>query len=70
MVSSFNLGGSYKVVKCDACPKLVGRVGVAKSFKQEDNTRVHLSFGKGRPPVGRPEYFTNEELEVVVNEGQ
>jgi len=30
MVSSFNLGGSYKVVKCDACPKLVGRVGVAK----------------------------------------
>ena len=58
----FNVGDSVKVVNCDSCNAVVGKVGVVKLL---DGDKVQLSFGRGRPKKGTPEWFNTDMLSSV-----
>lgn len=60
-----NSGDTVRVVRCEACPVIVGREAVVRGVDENDSNRFVLSFGKGRPPAGRPHSFLPEDLEVV-----
>lgn len=64
--TQFANGDFVRVVRCDNCEKLVGKVATIKSV--EENGRVRLSFGRGRPCKGQPEFFDVNDLEGVSNE--
>jgi len=49
-------GDSVSVVSCPECEILQGKVGVVKEVN-ESGDKVRISFGKGRPQKGRPEWF-------------
>jgi hypothetical protein len=58
-------GDSVSVVSCPECEILQGKVGVVKEVN-EAGDKVRISFGKGRPQKGRPEWFNVSGLQVSV----
>lgn len=62
---TFALGSAVKVVRCEICPGVVGRVANIKA--EADDGRFQLNFGRGRPQRMRPEFFNADDLELVNN---
>ena len=60
----FKVKDVVRVLKCDGCPGVVGREGSIKGLS-EDGSSVSISFGKGRPQRGRPEFFPTGDLALV-----
>lgn len=54
-----------RVVRCEICPAAVNKTAKIKGFVGDDSTMVSLNFGKGRPPLGRPEFFPIIDLTNV-----
>ncbi len=61
-----NIGDKVKVLRCDKCEAVVNRVVRIKGTN--DNGMFRLDFGRGRPNKGRPEYFDENDLELVEEE--
>lgn len=59
------VGDTVKVVRCDACEVVIGKLATVRSFSEEDSNLVALSFGKGRPQQGRPHFFNVADLLFV-----
>lgn len=55
-------GKTVKVVRCDLCPNVVGKLATVKDVGENG---ARLSFGRGRPQKNRPEFFNTQDLEVV-----
>ena len=67
MFMDFKVGEVVRVVKCDVCSGVVGKIGRIKGLS-ENGDAVSLSLGKGRPQRGRPEYFPVGDLALVTKE--
>lgn len=65
----FKVGEVVRVVRCDVCSGVVGKIGRIKSLSENGDT-VSLSLGKGRPQRGRPEYFPMADLALVTKEAE
>ena len=52
---------TVKIVKCDVCPKVIGKVVKVVEFK--DDGSVVVKYGKGRPQSGRPSMFQPCDIE-------
>jgi len=63
----FKVKDVVRVVKCECCAGVVGKTGSVKSLS-ENGESVSISFGKGRPQRGRPEYFPVGDLALVTKE--
>ena len=69
------IGDRVRNVKCDVCPKAVGKIGkIVKlntreldvaSVSDTEISSVELKFGKGRPQLNRPSVFACEDLVLV-----
>jgi len=59
------VGDIIRVLRCEACESVVGKSGKVRCFKEDDTNMVSVSFGKGRPQVGRPYFFPVSDLEVI-----
>lgn len=60
------VGSLVKIINCSQCTDLIGKVVSVKSV--EEDGRVRLSFGRGRPRKGQPEFFSQDDVEGVNNE--
>lgn len=61
-----NVGDVVRINKCDHCPSVVGKCAVVKSFVDRNGQKAaELRFGRGRPPVDRPNVFDMTDLSVV-----
>lgn len=61
-IFNFNVGDNVRVVSCEKCPLIVDKVGTVKEITENG---IRVSFGKGRPPKGRPEFFNFTDLSLV-----
>lgn len=52
-------GDCVVVRQCEACPKVVGKTAKVKAVVADG---VVLSFGRGRPQLGRPSVFSVSDL--------
>lgn len=57
-------GDTVFVVSCSACPAVATRNAIVKEIDEAGNM-VRLSFGKGRPQKGRPEWHNVSDLQIV-----
>lgn len=58
-----NIGSRVKIVKCDVCPKVVGKIAKVKAVWE--NGSVELQFGRGRPQKDRPTAYSVNDLDMV-----
>lgn len=63
----FKVKDVVRVVKCECCAGVIGKTGSVKGLS-EDGGSVSISFGKGRPQRGRPEFFPTDDLALVTKE--
>lgn len=61
-MSELKTGDSVVVRKCEVCPKVVGKTAKVKAVVAEGAV---LSFGRGRPQLGRPSVFRVADLSLV-----
>jgi hypothetical protein len=61
------VGDNVRIDKCESCPKLVGRTVVIKSINPDgpDGARLYVSYGRGRPQTGRPEFLFIDDVSLV-----
>lgn len=59
-----NVNDRVRIVSCNGCKKLVGKVYPIKSV---DNQRIELNYGRGRPIAGRPRFHDMNNLELFVD---
>ena len=59
-----NVGDKVRIVKCDVCPKIVGKTGVITKFYEEGSS-IEINFGKGRPQLGRPNAYPLDSVVLV-----
>ncbi len=60
-----NVGDQVRIVKCEECPKVVGKTVKVTEIQTVDQGEgigrvgvgVKVSFGRGRPQLGRPNEF-------------
>ncbi len=57
-------GDTVFVISCAACPSVALRNAIVKEV-DEVGSMVRLSFGKGRPQKGRPEWYNISDLRIV-----
>lgn len=66
------IGDKVKIVKCEVCPKVVGKVAkvtmIAITEGPDGGDCVEVKFGKGRPQKNRPNEFFVNEVVLVTNE--
>jgi len=62
---SFKVGDSVRILRCDACSKVIGKV--VTIMKAEQDT-FEVKFGRGRPQTGRPSVFQASDLGAVVDD--
>lgn len=64
------VGDQVRVVKCDVCPKVVGKTGkIVKLNGSGDAESANVSFGRGRPEKGRPDVFNVNDITVALDMG-
>lgn len=65
-----NVGDKVRIVKCDKCSKVVGRTVKVTEVQTVDqvDVSVKVSFGRGRPQLGRPSEFMIAEVACVEGE--
>ncbi len=63
---TFAPGSTVKIISCNACPELIGKIVTVKSENSEG--LFALKFGRGRPNSNRPAFFRSNEIELV-NDG-
>lgn len=65
-----NVGDQVRIVKCEECPKVVGKTVKVTEVQTVDqvDVSVKVSFGRGRPQLGRPNEFVFAD--VVRIEGE
>jgi len=61
------IGDLVKIIKCEQCPAVVGKiVSVSKlNMEGEQVVSVELNFGRGRPQLNRPTKFSVDEVESI-----
>ena len=61
------IGDTVKIVSCNTCPKVVGKMGIiVQTVKEEEGgPYVEVKFGRGRPPLNCPTTFVLDQLELV-----
>lgn len=60
-----NVGDQVRIVKCEECPKVVGKTVKVTGIKTVDQGEkigqvgvgVVVNYGRGRPQLGRPTEF-------------
>lgn len=57
-----NVGDKVRILRCDGCPKIVGKVVMIKAVVGD---KVELQFGRGRPQAGRPSAFFIDDVILV-----
>ena len=63
------MADQVRVLRCASCQTVVGKVGTVVSAAEIDGvTMAKVNFGRGRPQLGRPEFFPSQDLEVINNE--
>jgi len=61
------IGDSVRIVRCEKCPKVVGKtVKVVKLVGENPNTGLEVSYGRGRPQLNRPNVFDIQDVEVII----
>jgi len=61
-----NIGDKIRIVKCDVCPKVVGKiVSVAKITTIDGRGGVEVRFGRGRPQLGRPSVVGFDDVSLI-----
>lgn len=63
------IGDKIQVVKCDVCPKVVGKVGTVTKVNLEVSS-INVKFGKGRPQLNRPSVFAIADVVILDDEPQ
>lgn len=65
--TAMKIGDEVRIVKCEACPKVVGKVAeiVEITTPSADIDEVQVKFGKGRPPLKRPSVFAFDDVVLV-----
>ncbi len=58
------VGDTVVIDKCDDFPTIVGRTVKVKGLCQ-DTQQVELSYGRGRPPNGRPSFLSIDDVSTV-----
>ena len=53
-------GNNVRIVKCDVCPKVIGKT--VKVVEVKDDNSVVVKYGKGRPQLNRPSIFSVEDV--------
>ena len=65
------IGDEVRIVKCEACPKVVGKIAKVKAVLTQTGgdgvDAVEVNFGKGRPPLNRPSMFETDNVVLVEN---
>lgn len=59
------IGDEVRIVKCEACPKVVGKTAKVVGITTpacSDVDAVKVKFGKGRPPLNRPTVFSFDDV--------
>lgn len=59
------IGDRIQIVKCGACPKVVGKTGVITKFYEEGSS-VEVKFGRGRPQKNRPNVFVIDDVSLIM----
>ena len=61
------VGDSVKIIKCEQCPTVVGKIVPVSKLNMEDEqmVSVELNFGRGRPQKNRPTTFFADEVELM-----
>jgi hypothetical protein len=67
--TSLGIGSVVRIVRCEVCPVIVGKTATVRHFDTNNDNLVNLSFGRGRPPKGRPELFHVNDIEVISTPG-
>ncbi len=60
---TFALGSTVRIVRCESCPNIVGKVVRIKEETEEG--LFALNFGRGRPSKSRPRLFSANDLELT-----
>lgn len=63
------VGDKVRIVKCDVCEKVVGKVGTITKVNSEVSS-IDVKFGKGRPQLNRPSVFACCDVALVDNESE
>lgn len=63
------IGDKVRIVKCDACSKIVGKMVSVTEVTTIDGCKgVKVNFGRGRPQLGRPDVFGMDEVSSMEDE--
>jgi len=70
---NFKIGDNVRIVKCERCPKVVGKtvkvISLAAINGMDYPQTVEVSYGRGRPQLGRPNTFLAEDITLVEGNG-
>ncbi len=58
------IGDEVRIVKCDVCPKVVGKE--VKIVEVKESGGVKVNFGRGRPQLNRPTVFLSDDLVLIL----
>ncbi len=63
VVETIKVGSKVKILNCEECPIVVGRVVLVQKLLEDD--KLALLFGRGRPQTNRPYAFSRDQLELI-----
>lgn len=64
------IGDKIRVVKCDVCPKVVGKTGkitkiILSETQTEEKDVIMIKFGRGRPQLNRPDVYSYDSVVLI-----
>lgn len=62
-MNGYEVGVKVTIVKCEACPGIVGKTAKIKSCTDDPGyAAVELNFGRGRPLPNRPKVMSLDDI--------